>query len=63
MHYEHLISIQNALLFAILLAPVIDRMFHFPWFILGPTLKLKRPLVAKMYANTIDSFYANSGTD
>ena len=29
----------------------------------GPTLKLKRPLVSKMYASTIESFYADSGKE
>lgn len=42
---------------------VLQKDFSIPGGELGPTLKLKRPLVAKMYANTIDSFYANSGTD
>lgn len=27
--------------------------------ILGPTLKLRRPIVAKMYKELIDGFYAN----
>jgi long-chain-fatty-acid--CoA ligase ACSBG len=37
---------------------IIPRDFSIPGEELGPTLKLKRPVVMKMYANTIEGFYA-----
>ena len=40
---------------------IIPKDFSIPGGELGPTLKLKRPVVVKMYKKTLDAFYGNDG--
>jgi long-chain-fatty-acid--CoA ligase ACSBG len=42
---------------------ILERDFSIPGGELGPTMKLKRSLVSKLYASTIDSLYAYSGRE